>query len=169
MVKLQSVNKKQPTQKIVNGGRKTADEVVNKTDPLLDWRRGIALLAGEEQRLLLLADPKLLQQVDVLGGDLGSFPLSAPQIRCRHLRLGGAVPSEPRARWHQQWRRRKVRAWLSSRSDGRNGGFSQRKAEVRRERKCERRKTMTLSRGAVNRCTVGWRNCEMDDVHVDKG
>ena len=92
MVKLQSVNKKQPTQKVVNGGRKTADEVVNETDPVLDRRRWIALLTGEVQRIFLLADPKLLQQVDILGGDLGSLPLSAPQIRCRHLCFGGGVP-----------------------------------------------------------------------------
>ena len=79
------------------------------------------------------------------------------------------MPSEPRARWHQQWRRRKVRVWLSSRSVGRNGGFLQRRAEVRRERKGKRRKKMTLNRESANRRTVGWRNYEMDDVHVDKG
>ena len=107
MVKLQSIHKKQPTQKIVNGGRKAADEVVNETDPILDRTGWITLLAGEAQRVFLLADPKLLQQVDILGGDFGSLPLNAPQIRGRHLGLRSAVSGES-ARWHQQWRRRKV-------------------------------------------------------------
>jgi hypothetical protein len=52
---------------------------------------------------------------------------------------------------------------------GRNGGFLERRAEVRRERKGERRKKKTLNRELANRRTVGWKNCEMDDVHVDKG
>jgi hypothetical protein len=35
------------------------------------------------------------------------------------------VASEPRAWWHQQWRGRSVRVWLSS---GRSGDFSQRRS-----------------------------------------
>ena len=37
------------------------------------------------------------------------------------------------------------------------------------QRKDERRKKKTLNRELANRRTVGWKNCEMDDVHVDKG
>ncbi|KAK1608597.1 hypothetical protein QYE76_032270 [Lolium multiflorum] len=68
----------------MNGGRKTADEVVNKTDPILHRRAWIAFFAGEAQRVLLLADPKFLQQVDVLGEILdlshSALPRSAVAI-----------------------------------------------------------------------------------------
>ena len=78
MMKLQSVNEKQPPKKIVNGGRKATDEMIDETNPILHWRGWVALFAGEAQRLWLLADSQFLQEVDVLGRDFGSLPLSAP-------------------------------------------------------------------------------------------
>ena len=45
----------------------------------------------------------------------------------------------------------------------------QRKAEVRRERKCSRRKKEILYRGAAKRRTVGWKKCVEDDNHVEAG
>jgi hypothetical protein len=47
MMKLQSVNVKQPPKKIVNGGREATDEMINKTNPILHWRGWVALFAGE--------------------------------------------------------------------------------------------------------------------------
>jgi hypothetical protein len=85
VMKLQSIYKKQPPKKRVNGGRKAADEMIDETNPILHWRGWVALFAGEAQRLWLLADPQFLQEVDVLGGDFGSLPLSAPQICRIHL------------------------------------------------------------------------------------
>ena len=43
----------------------------------------------------------------------------------------------------------------------------QRRAEVRRERKCSRRKKEILYRGAVKRRTVGWKRSVADDNHVE--
>ena len=101
LMQLKPIDKQKTPKKLVDWGRKTSDEVVNETDPILDWRRWVALLLGKAERSFLLAEPQLLQQVDVLGRDLGSFPLGAPQIRHRHLRLRSAVPSQTDARWHQ--------------------------------------------------------------------
>jgi hypothetical protein len=50
----------------MNWGRKSSDEVVNETDPVVDWRLWVALLLGELERVLLLAESHLLQHVDVL-------------------------------------------------------------------------------------------------------
>ena len=96
-MQLYPINKEKTADEIVNGGRKAANEVVDETDPILDWRRWIAFFAGEAQRVLLLHEPKLLHQVQVLVGDFGSLPL---QIFRRHLRFRSVVASEPRAWWH---------------------------------------------------------------------
>ena len=84
MVKLKTVNKKQSTEKRMNGGGKTADEMVDKTYPIPHWRGWVAFFTREAQRLGLLADPQLLQEIDVLGGNFGPFPLRASQIYSSH-------------------------------------------------------------------------------------
>ena len=78
VMKLQSINEKQPPKKRVNGGREAADEMIEETNPILHRRGWVAFFAGEAQRLCLLADSQFLQEVDVLGRDFGSLPLSAP-------------------------------------------------------------------------------------------
>jgi hypothetical protein len=83
LMQLQPVNEEKTVEEIVNGGREAANKVVNKTDPIFDRRRWIAFLAGEAQRvLLLLHEPELLHQVEVLIRNLRSLPL---QIFRRHL------------------------------------------------------------------------------------
>ena len=47
VVKLQTINKKQSAEKRMNGGGKTANEVVDKAYPVPHWRGWIALLTGE--------------------------------------------------------------------------------------------------------------------------
>lgn len=96
-MKLQPVDKEQTTEKIMDGGREAVDEMVNETNPILDRRRRVAFFAWEAQRVFLLHQPKLLHQVDVLIGDLGSFPL---QILRRHLGFRSVVPGESGTWWH---------------------------------------------------------------------
>ena len=86
----------------MDGGREASDKVVNEANPIFNRRRRVALLAGEAQRVLLLAQAEFLQQVDVLRGDLGSLPLRGSQILRRHSCFGSAVPRESWPRWHQQ-------------------------------------------------------------------
>jgi hypothetical protein len=102
LVKLQPIDKEQTTEEIMDGSRETADEMVNETNPIFDRRSRVAFFPGEAHRVFLLHQPKLLHQVDVLIGDLGSFPL---QIFRRHLGFGSAVPGESSAWWHEQWRK----------------------------------------------------------------
>jgi hypothetical protein len=85
LMQLKPIDKQKTPKKLVDWGRKTSDEVVNETDPIIDWRPWVALFLGELEGVLFLAESHLLQQVDVLGRDLGSLPLGASQIRCRHL------------------------------------------------------------------------------------
>ena len=101
LMQLKPIDKKKTSKKLMDRGRKTADEVVNETDPILDWRRRIALLLGEAERVLLLGEPQLFQGVHILVGDLGSLPL---KIFGGHLGFWRAVASKSCARWHQrQW------------------------------------------------------------------
>jgi hypothetical protein len=97
-MQLKPIDKEKTSKKFMDRWRKTADEVVNETDPVLDWRGRIALLLGEAERVLLLGEPQLFQQVHILVGDLGSLPL---QIFGGHLGFRSAVPGQTRARWHQ--------------------------------------------------------------------
>ena len=91
----------------MDGGREASDKVVNEANPIFNRRRRVALLAGEAQRVLLLAQAEFLQQVDVLRGDLGSLPLRGSQILRRHSCFGSVVPRESWPRWHQQMALRK--------------------------------------------------------------
>lgn len=65
--------------------------MVDERYPVSDARCGVALLAGEDQHLLFLHEPELLEQVRILIGDLGSLPLGQPQVFRRH---GGSVLGE---------------------------------------------------------------------------
>ncbi|KAK1633152.1 hypothetical protein QYE76_007467 [Lolium multiflorum] len=70
LMQLQPIDKEKTAEKIVDGGREAADEMVNKTNPLLDRRLRVAFFTGEEQCVFLLHQPELLHQVDVLVRDL---------------------------------------------------------------------------------------------------
>ena len=48
-MQLKPIDKQEAPKKLVDWGRKTSDEVVNETDPILDWRCWIALLLGEAE------------------------------------------------------------------------------------------------------------------------
>ena len=98
LMQLKPIDKEEAPKKFVDRGRKTADEMVNKTDPILHWRRWIALFLGEARCVLLLGEPQLLLQIHILAGDLGSLLL---QIFGGHGRFRSAVPRQTRARWHQ--------------------------------------------------------------------
>ena len=104
LVKLQPIHKKQTAEEIMDGSRKAADKMVNEANPIFYRRRRVALLAGEAQRVFLLHQPQFFHQVDVLIGNLGSFPLRRSQILRRHLGFRSVVPGESSAWWHQQWR-----------------------------------------------------------------
>jgi hypothetical protein len=54
LVQLNPINKKKAAEEIVNWGRKAADEVINKTNPILHWRVGVAFFAGKADGVLLL-------------------------------------------------------------------------------------------------------------------
>ena len=88
---MQTVDKKQSTEKRMNGGGQTADEVIDKTYPVPHWRGWVAFLAREAQRFGLLADPQLLQQIDVLGGNLRPFPLRGSQIHGGLVKRRGGI------------------------------------------------------------------------------
>ena len=81
---MQTINIEQTAEERMNGGGKTADEVVDKTYPIPHWRGWVAFFTREAQRLGLLADPQLLQEIDVLSGNLGPFPLRGSQIHGSH-------------------------------------------------------------------------------------
>ena len=58
---------------------------------------------------------------------------------------------------------------MSSESNGRNGGLLQRRTEVRRERRCERRKKKDLYRDFTDQRIVGWRNRAVDNEFIMRG
>ena len=66
MMQLKPIDKKETTEKFLDWGRKSSDEVVNETDPVVDWRLWVAILLGELERVFFLAESHLLQHVDVL-------------------------------------------------------------------------------------------------------
>jgi hypothetical protein len=55
-------------------GGETADEMVNEGYPICDSRLWSALVAGEDEGVLLLRQAKLLEAPLVLVGELGSLP-----------------------------------------------------------------------------------------------
>ena len=75
--------------------------MINKTNPILHWRLGVAFFARKADGVLLRHEAEPLQRVDVLIGDFGSLPL---KILGGHLGFRRAVASQTRARWHQ-WQR----------------------------------------------------------------
>jgi hypothetical protein len=60
MMQLKPIDKKETMEKFVDWGRKSSDEVVNETNPIVDWRLRVALLLGELERVLLLVESHLL-------------------------------------------------------------------------------------------------------------
>ena len=68
----------------MNRGGKTADEMLDKTYPVPHWRGWVAFFTREAKCFGLLANPQLLQEVEVLSGNLGPFPLRPSQIRSSH-------------------------------------------------------------------------------------
>jgi hypothetical protein len=136
LVQLNPINKKKTAEEIVDWGREAADEMINKTNPILHWRLGVAFFARKADGVLLLHEAKPLQHVGVLVGDFGSLPL---KILGGHLGFRSAVASQTRARWHQrQWQSnvcecgRSEKDWaqekfceeeqVSGASEGMNGG-----------------------------------------------
>jgi hypothetical protein len=68
-VQLNPIDKEEAAEEIMNRGGETADEVVDKTNPILDWRRGVAFFARKANGAFLLHQAQPLHQVDVLVGD----------------------------------------------------------------------------------------------------
>ncbi|KAK1605208.1 hypothetical protein QYE76_028881 [Lolium multiflorum] len=59
LVKLKPINKKKTAQKLVDRRGKTADKMVNKTNPILHWRLWVAFLAGKRSASFSLVNPNL--------------------------------------------------------------------------------------------------------------
>jgi hypothetical protein len=47
LVKLKPINKEKTAKKLMDRRGKTADEMIDETNPVLHWRRWVALLVGE--------------------------------------------------------------------------------------------------------------------------
>lgn len=122
LVQLNPINKKKAVEEIVNWGRKAADEVINKTNPILHWRVGVAFFAGKADGVLLLHQAKPLQRVEVLVRDFRCLPF---KIFSGHLGLWSTVARESRARWHQWHWRSNVRAYGRSKRVGRRGNCAE--------------------------------------------
>jgi hypothetical protein len=99
LVKLNPIDKEKTAEEIVDWGRKAADEMINKTNPIFHWRIGVAFFTGKADGVFLLHQTEPLQHIGILVGDFGSLPL---KILSSHLGFRSAVAGESRTRWHQQ-------------------------------------------------------------------
>jgi hypothetical protein len=109
--------------------------MVNERYSISNARCREALLPGKEQPLVLLRQPKLLQQVQVLVVDLGSLPSRDLKSFSRHGGSWSGVSEEPGARWHASEWRRKVEVRSSALSLGKALVFLQRGEKMSGEAK----------------------------------
>ena len=65
LMQLNPVNKEKSTEKLVDGGGKTANEVVDKSYPVPNGRRWETFVARKDQRVLL-HQPELLEGLLIL-------------------------------------------------------------------------------------------------------
>ena len=86
LMQLNPVNKEKSTEKLVDGGGKAANEVVDKSYPVPNGRTWEAFVAGEDQRALLLVQAKLLEGLLVLIGNFRSLP--SRDLRVLHRCVG---------------------------------------------------------------------------------
>jgi hypothetical protein len=85
LMQLNPVNKEKSTEKLMDGGGKAANEVIDKSYPVPNGRTWEAFVAGEDQRALL-DQAKLLEGLLVLVGDFRSLP--SRDLRVLHRCVG---------------------------------------------------------------------------------
>jgi hypothetical protein len=117
--------------------------MVNEFYPISNARCREALFSGKEQPLVLLRQTKLLQQVHVLVGDLGSLPSRDLKSFHRHDSWSG-VSEESGARWHANEWRRKVEVRSSAWSLGKALEFLQRGERGTAQRRGRRRRNKII-------------------------
>jgi hypothetical protein len=88
-MQLNPVNKEKSTEKLMDGGGKVANDVVDESYPESNRRAREAFVAREDQRVLL-HQAQLLEGLMVLVGDFGSLPSRDLQLlhRCVGPRSG---------------------------------------------------------------------------------
>ena len=84
----------------MNGGGQATNEVVDERYPVSDSRRRETLVAGKDQRVLLLQQPEPLEGALILVQDLGSLPSRDLHLLCWCVGPWSSVLRELRAWWH---------------------------------------------------------------------
>jgi hypothetical protein len=118
MMQLNPANKEKSTEKLVDGGGKAANEVVDESYPKSNRRAREAFVATEDQRVFLLHQAQLLEGFLVLVGDFRSLP--SRDLHLLHRRVGprSDVLGQLRARRHgiEFWSRKKIIGGTSTQS-----------------------------------------------------
>ena len=103
LMQLNPIDKEKSTKKLVDRGRKTANEMIDKGYPISNAGRRETFLAREDQ-CFFLQQPQCLEGLQILFGDFGSLP--SRNLRRLHRWIGSwcGVLGEFCARWHQRER-----------------------------------------------------------------